>query len=92
MIAWLAGRDGSTRSRVINHRHDSIVAIANTPEPNAEWEPCPLSLALPPLGFRTVGEGAFFPAQANSLRLVVVASSIAPIAGRGAGEREVKSI
>jgi hypothetical protein len=32
-IAWLVGRDDFTRGPVMKHRHDSIVAIANTREP-----------------------------------------------------------
>ena len=32
---------------VVSHQDDSIVAMANTPEPIPEWGPGPLSLPLP---------------------------------------------
>jgi hypothetical protein len=35
-IAWLVGRSDFARGRVMKHRDDSIVAIANTPEPSVE--------------------------------------------------------
>jgi hypothetical protein len=35
-IAWLAGRGDFARGSVMKHRHDSIVAIGNTPEPKVE--------------------------------------------------------
>ena len=35
-IAWLAGRGDFARRWFIKHRHESIVAIGNTPEPKVE--------------------------------------------------------
>ena len=55
-IAWLAGRGDFTRLRVIKHRHESIVAIGNTPEPNAEGRTKPPLPTSPP-SLRDGGEG-----------------------------------
>ena len=44
--------DNSTHLRFIGNRPDSIVAIANTPEPIAGGEQCPLTLALSPIAAR----------------------------------------
>ena len=47
-IAWLAVRYDITRRWVMSHRHDSIVAIANTPEPIAEERTQPPLPTSPP--------------------------------------------
>lgn len=54
-IAWLAGRGDFARGSVMKHRHDSIVAIGNTPEPNPEGKTQPPLPTSPP-SLRVGGE------------------------------------
>jgi hypothetical protein len=56
-IAWLAVRGDFTRGSVMKHRHDSIVAIGNTPKPNAEGRTQPPLPTSPPIATRR-GRGA----------------------------------
>ena len=56
-IAWLAGRGDFARGSVMKHRHDSIVAIGNTPEPIVGETTKPPLPALSPIAARR-GRGA----------------------------------
>ncbi len=54
-IAWLAGRGDFARGSAMKRRHDSIVAIGNTPEPNADGRTKPPLPTSPP-SLRVGGE------------------------------------
>jgi hypothetical protein len=58
-ITRRAGLGDFTRRLVINHRHDCIIAFANTPEPNAErrTKPPRPDRRLPPPAFQCLSSG-----------------------------------